>query len=147
MGEQVFTVTAATINLYRIDGDGEVVQPAVWLGACAEGLKLAYRFDKVVSRPTGAPYPKVHHVNEEHEIAIDRVWVIDGEDFEMERNQRYVMQIVWTDPNDGADGTHTRTYYGVTNNSADLNSQEHFELRQNQVFNAEYYVAETEEAA
>ncbi len=142
MAEQVFTVSAAVINLYLIDGAGAVVSTPVWIGACAEGLKLLYRFDIVKSRPTGVPYPKVHHVNEEHEIRIDRLWVIDGQDFEMERNQRYVMQILWEDPN-GAAGTHTRTYYGVTNNSADLNSEGHFELRHDQVFNAEYYVAAT----
>lgn len=142
MAERVFTVSAATVSLYQIDGDGEVVGDPVWLGACAEGVKLAYRFEQVVSRPTGVPYPKVHHVNEEHEISIERLWVVDGQEFQMERNQRFIMQIEWEEPSGGS-GTHTRTYYGVTNQSADMESREVFEFLQNQVFAAEYFVSET----
>lgn len=141
MPEQVFTLSAATINLYLIDGDGAVVADPVWMGACAEGLRMAYRFEKVVSRPTGVPYPKVHHINEEHEVTIDRVWVLNGGEFEMQRNQRFILVIEWED-SDWEAGSHKRTYYGVTNNSADLVSQEVHELKQNQVFNAEYFIAE-----
>ena len=151
MPEQVFTLASASIGLYLIDGDGAVVTPAVWSGVKAEGLKMSYHYDVIKTRPTGIPFPKTRVINEEHEINIDRVWVINDGDFQMDRDAMFILKIEWVDPANGAanksysdeSGSHSRTYYGVRTVKADLSNSDQHELKQAQSFVAEYFVAET----
>lgn len=145
MAEQIFTLDNAVISLYRSNaaGDGKV-GGALYLGANAAGLRLVYSFDEVDSWPSGEPYAITHHVNESHEISIERVWLVNGEEFVMERNALYVLEITWKWHYDEAQ-TRTRTYYGVTNRSANLDSQSVHEFMQPQVFRARWF--ETTESA
>lgn len=147
--ETVFTLGAALLALYNTDPDGLITGDPIWFGACAEGLNLRHKVEEKRFWPSGRPYPKTHHVGESHVIEIERIWVVDNggsEDFVVEREKRYVMQILWEHPDAREGVAFRRTYYGVTIASADLNSQSVHEFAANQVFNAEYYVADNPEA-
>jgi len=141
MPEQVFTLDNAEISLYRSNAAGnDKAGDALYAGACAYGLRLAYSFDEVESWPTGSQYAVIHHINEQHEISIERLWLIDsdGNEFEMERNALYVLEVKWVD-HDAPTAWRMRTYYGVTNRSANLDSQSVHEFVQPQVFRARWF--------
>lgn len=147
MAERVFTLANADIELFYIDSAGVVINPASYVQACAEGIRLIYRFEEIMRRPTGQPYPIARHINEEHLVEIDSLWMLDGSEYAMERNREMMLRITWTDPNDDtATATHIRTYRGVTDISADVNSDGVLEHKQSKRFRAKYYVAENSDA-
>lgn len=147
MPEQLFTLSSAEISLFLIDGAGAVVEPAVWTGVKAEGVRMAYSFDTIKTRPTGRPFPRTRIINEEHQIEIDRVWVINDGDFQMDRDAQFILKIEWTDPANRSPysiaGSHSRTYYGVNTVKADLAANDQHQFKQSQSFVAEYFVEET----
>src|SRR5690242_3117768 len=131
MAEQVFVLNKAELSLFHSNAQGDAADgDALFIGACAAGLKIGYRFDEVETRPSGVPYPNTHHVNESHSIEIERIWIVNGEEFQMERNRNYILKIKWVDPDDGSK-YFQRSYYGVKNQSADMGSQDVQEFLQN----------------
>ena len=79
-------------------------------------------------------------MNEEHEIQFDRVWApndTDG-DYQMERDKRYVLEVVWTDNV----GTHKRTYFGVTQDTHDLSTDGQARMDNQQTLRAEFFTEE-----
>jgi hypothetical protein len=146
LAETVFTLGAALLNLHHTDPDGLITGDPIWFGLCAEGLKLTHRVQEKRFHPTGRPYPRTHHVGEEHTIQIDRIWLVDvggDEAWGIERERRYVLEILWNHPDGRSDIAHRRTYYGVTIQSHDLTSENVHEFAENQQFAAEYFLADT----
>ncbi len=137
MAEKVYTLQSATFDFYATDENGAAVGDAIFIGVCAESVRLIYRFEEIIKRPTGRKYPRARHLSEEHEISMERVWVIDGPEFAMEHNKRYVMVITWI--HHQSNETVSRTYYGVTNRSNDLGTRE-VEFTNSQSFRAEYFL-------
>jgi len=153
MPEIFLLLSDAAITLYRTDSNGDAITDApVFIGACAKDLRLAYRFDERESTPTGVNYPVTHHLNPRHEISIERLWVVnqketpDAEpaDFKLERNQQFVMAIVWKkDSNAPVEMTnrwHARIYHGTTTSAYDLTSVDVMEFTGSQSFKAQYFI-------
>jgi hypothetical protein len=155
---KLFILDDATVNLYPAGPDGRTVTgSALWIGACAETLTLSSRLEGVRFAATGARHASMHHLDEQHEIRINRLWVLrrhDLHDYKLERNQRYVMEIVWREitrsPVTGLvtlDEWYRNTYYGVTARSFDRASNSVMEFMADQVWDAEYYETASGDAA
>ncbi len=147
-----FTLFEADVSLYPAGpGDEPALDTPVWIGACAERLRISGDFIVAETRPVGRRYPKRHPLVLQHQISIGRVWVQEWDTLETfnPTNGRFVLDIVWWQENVGAvadeeDLWKRRTYYGVTIRqdeleSNDLNSTAG-QFSENQVFDAEYYV-------
>lgn len=137
MAERPLYLSAATLNLYDTGSDGSGVGSPLWFGTCAEGLSLSHAIETVDFRPTGVAYPIKKQVGEVHRIAIERIFVVDGEGYEMDRTKSYVMEIEWTDPNTGS--THKRTYFGVTGSATNVSSAGQSRMDLEQGFDAQFY--------
>lgn len=138
---QLFTLGEATVDLYPAGPDGRTITgSAVWIGACAESLRLASRLEDMRLAATGAAYARRNHTDEQHEIQIDRLWVLrnpDRKDYRLERNQQYVLSIRWVDEKTGV--WHREIYYGVTARSFERASNSVMEFMAAQVWDAQYY--------
>ena len=65
----------AVLKLYlqsEAGGTGE----EVWFGACAANLKLHDEFSEVLLASSGDAYRTAYHVDEEHTIEIERLWIL-----------------------------------------------------------------------
>ncbi len=146
MPHQAFIVDEAIISIFPVDANGNpMVNAPIWLGECVTGLRIADTLKEVADYPTGAPYGKVHHVDESHEISIQKLWLVDipmenptpsgdigvdvlpsgqsrlnnGNDYRLQPDQEYVMSIVWQDKENPSQW-YWRVYYGVTDCSFEL---------------------------
>ncbi len=143
---EAFIVDEAIVSIFPVDATGApMVNSPVWLGECVTGLRIMDSLKEVVDYATGTPYGKAHHVDEEHEIAMDKLWVVDipigntdlsgdigvsvlpsggsrldnGKDYKLQPDQEYVMSIVWQNKEEPGKW-YWRVYYGVTDRSAQL---------------------------
>lgn len=136
--DKCFILGEATISLYPASPVGDaVVGSPVWMGGCAEGLKMSSRLEGVKLFNSGDRFKRTHHTDERHEIAIDRLWVLPRSpmrDYRLERNQMYALEIIWVDP---TESWFKRVYFGVTGVSYDVASQGVMQFMANQVFDAE----------
>lgn len=147
MSLQAFIVDEAILSVFPTDAAGNPITTSpVWLGASIHGLRISESLTEVIDRPSGVKYGQTHHVDEEHLISIDRLWVTDvpvvtppdnlavllgatdigqpfpaqnGTDYTLRRGMRYVVPIVWQDAFD-ANRFHYRVYYGVTDRSHEI---------------------------
>jgi hypothetical protein len=80
-------------------------------GRWPTGLRLSLEYDELLMMSSGDNYQRAHHLDERHTIEIERTWLLPKTslaDFVPQRNQRYVLEIVWN-----ADGQwYRRTYSG-----------------------------------
>lgn len=133
-----FFLSEAQITLYQSDATGEKLTSAnpVWAGLLATGLILR---DVLEERPmfsSGDRFVRRHQMDAGHEIEIARVWSVrwsTGRAFELRRNHRYVMEIVWYDRR----RWYRRTYYGVTCSESVKHSEGTNHFRERQRFAAE----------
>lgn len=137
----VYTLLEATIALYPADALGQpITTTPIWMGACAENLRLVQQMKVVETTPGGRLYPKRHPLVATHEIQIGRIWVlpdtIGSADYVLTTG-RMVMDILWED--EDSDGWQRRTYYGVTAKGYDLASVDKIHSTADQTFDAEYY--------
>lgn len=142
MGRNVlFVEHEATISLYREAASGEPESTAVWIGACAERVGLRSRLGEVRVAPMGGDYPVRHHDDlGEHEINIERLWVIpraNYTDYALDADGRYVLDILWATT---AGEWHKRRYYGVLAGEYNIESNGIMEFMATQTFTAERYV-------
>ena len=140
-------LSEAKVSLFLVGPDGLALtaQP-VWFGADARRLRLASKFQTVVSAPSGCVNPITRHLNLEHSISIESVAVFrqahtpDGApaEFQMVRNAEYVMAIAWQQ---GAPGDRwmARVYYGVKCNAEELESEGEMEFTGARSFSAERF--------
>lgn len=148
-----FLLLEAVLTLYPQNSDGEALTDlAVWTGSCANGLKLSESLDELLLAGSGDLYETAYHVGEKHVIEIDRTWMIarpNAADYKPQRNQQYVLDIVWRSPKDGF--WHRRLYFGVTARNYDLSSSGVRQFGASQVLRAQRYItsggAEDEEGA
>jgi hypothetical protein len=137
----IYTLLEATLALYPADATGQpITTTPIWMGACAENLRLAQSMKVVETTPGGRAYPKRHPLVATHDIQIGRIWVLPdatgSSDYVLPTGQM-VLDILWED--EEGDGWQRRTYYGVTAKSYDLSSVEKIHSTADQTFDAEYY--------
>jgi hypothetical protein len=90
----------------------------VWLGGCAQNLVLTDEFTEAVLQRPGRKFGQVKHVDEQHTIEIESVWLLNDDALQepamprIERGQVYRLIITWTD--EDTHETNRRTYLGVT---------------------------------
>jgi hypothetical protein len=146
MSNTVLTLLDATLALYPADVDGAPLTAfPVWMGACAERVRLNSPWTTVETRPSGRSFPRQHPLFAAHEVSIDRVWVnpLSDQASFIPTGHTYVLDLVWQDPEDPEERWKRRTYFGVTIKSDGIESQDiggtagHFV--EGQVFDAEYY--------
>lgn len=164
-----FTVPEAIVSVYPTDANGEAITASpVWLGASVKGLHITERLVEVVDHPSGAPYGVAHHIDEEHSISMERLWIAEtplvsppedlaialaatdigqpfgvtnGTDYRLRRNMRYIVPIIWQDESDPTSFIY-RVYYGVTDQSHNLSaSGADGEKTSVITWRAEYYLA------
>lgn len=133
----------ATIALYPAEESGapRLGEP-VWIGGCAEGLRITERWLKSERQPTGRAHPRHRPLVAQYAIAIERLWVLPQPglgDVAFERGD-YVLDVVWEDPD--TDTWHREAYFGVTIDERSRESRESAEFREDQQFLADYYYAE-----
>ena len=165
---ETFTIPEASISIYPVDALGlPITSSPIWLGACATGLQISESLTEVIDYPTGVTHGQAHHTDEQHSIAIDRLWVVDvtlaappanitaeivtriiggtapvtnGTDYRLRRNQKYIAIIVWQDGDDPNRFIY-RVYYGVTDRKHNLSgSGVDGEIGSQIEWRAEYYL-------
>ena len=103
----------AVLSLIPATVGGTATGDAVWMGACANGIRFSSTPDELKIHPSGDRDPIIFHTGEEHGIEIDRTWLIrkaNYQDFRLARNQQYRLEVVWN-----SEGYwYKRTYIGVT---------------------------------
>jgi len=140
----------ATITMFVQDINGQpILTQPVWIGARAEGLELAAEITETEATPSGSVYDQHAQLSEQHQITIDRIWVLPFgpeagagavrlTDYSLTRGQ-FVMQIHGLDERTGI--WHDRVYYGVQAKRYDLRSVAvDRQFGSNQIFRALYYI-------
>ena len=135
-----FFLSEAVITLYASNAAGVFTgTAAVWWSGPARSLNLAAQLEGVLTAASGDAYRTEHQVDEEHQIQIGSTWLVqrsDQRDFQLQRGNYYVLQIVWI-----ADGVlKLRTYFGVTAQSWKLASAATNEFMQALQLRAQYVV-------
>ena len=129
----------AVLSLYPEGPQGGAVMGTpLWWGAVANGLSLSTDLEGVRLMSSGAPYAKTHHVDESHSIEVERTWVIRktaGVDFVPQRNQRYVLELVW----ESQGFWYRRMYFGVTGEGVRWESSRALQFGNRQVYRAESF--------
>src|SRR5262245_2114390 len=118
MPNTALTLHDVTLSLYPAGEDGTPALDApVYIGACAERLRLTDEFVVMETRPTGRRYPKKYPLVMTHGIGMERVWItqpITGPPADMRSfvasNARFVLDVLWED--EASDYWKRRTYYG-----------------------------------
>ncbi len=142
MGWTAWSLIESVLTLYPANADGTPdLDSPVWSGVPAQNLRVADRWIKVETRPTGAAYPKKHPLLPQFEISIERVWALYLDNLEgiIPDENTYVLDIVWTDEDSG--NWHRETFYGVTigdRNRASKNEDGGF--TEELAFDAQYYI-------
>jgi len=142
MGWTASSLLEAVLTLYPANDDGtpDLASP-VWSGVPAQNLRVADRWIKVETRPSGAAYPKKRPLIPQFEIFIERVWALSLDQLEgvVPDENSYVLDIVWTDEETG--NWHRETFYGVTINDRSRASQNvDGGFTEELVFDAQYYI-------
>lgn len=151
--ETAHTLEEARICLYAYlppAGEDEGQWLEIWHERCAKNLRLRERLEKKKTRPTGSRYAQPHHVDEEHLIEIESLFVTEhphepsGEalNFRPQRNQTYRMTVLWKEESRPQRWIR-RTYEGVTNDGLQLESQEMVEFNGSLSFEAQYYTEDS----
>jgi hypothetical protein len=144
-GKIPFLLAHATLTLYpTTPGGAPILSAPVWFGSCEEGVRISERWITAESFPAGRRYPTRRALVAQYQIAISRLWVQQRAamgDFQA-THQRYVLTVFWEEE-DGTGYWHRKTYYGVTISDRTWQSTEVYELRDEQVFSAEYCVEES----
>jgi len=139
-GKVPFLLANATLTLYRTNAAGSpITATPVWFGACEEQIRIEERWITAQSTPAGRRYPKRRALVPQYQIGINRLWVQQRDalgDF-VPTSEVYVLDVLWYDEEMVV--WHRKTFYGVTIDSRTWQSTEVFELRDEQMFNAEYY--------
>jgi hypothetical protein len=142
MSREAYIVDEAIISIFPLDVNGaaDTANP-IWFGEGVTGLRFVDTLVEVKDYPTGVPYGKVHHVDESHDITIERLWEVDvpaveppagdigvevieatldnGTEPKLRPDQEYIMSVVWQNKEDPT-RFHWRVYYGVTDVSQEL---------------------------
>lgn len=138
---QLFVLHEATLTLFPTGASGEALTDSpIWIGACEEDLSLAHGLVEFRIAGSGDAYPRAFHTGEETLIDIGRLWVLPlpgMDDYKPARNQRHILEIVWSDEKRNL--WTKRTYYGVTARNYDLRSQGIMQFLASQSFRAERY--------
>ncbi len=146
MGWTALNLLEAVLTLYPANpaGTPDLASP-VWSGVPAQNLRVADRWIKVETRPSGAAYPKKHPLIPQFEISIERVWALSLDQLEgiVPDENTYVLDIVWTEEDSwsGAATWHRETFYGVTISDRSRASQNvDGGFTEELVFDAQYYI-------
>lgn len=133
-----FIAGEATISLYPASPTGDAVTGGpVWLGGCAESVKMSSRLEGLKLFSSGDRFKRTHHTDERHRVEIERLWVLPRNpmrDFRPERNQMYALEIIWRD---ATESWFKRVYLGVTAESYDVASVGVMQFMATQTFDAE----------
>lgn len=134
-----FFLHEATLSLFLADANGEPAGPPIWCGALANRLRARLELTGPRVRGSGERYHTQHHTAEEHTLEIDRSWILRKTslgDFQPGRGTQYVLLLVWY-----SNGYwHSRTYYGVTAQTVNWDSQSTNQFLHGQVWKAQRYV-------
>ena len=145
MGWLALNLLECVLTLYPQNADGTPnLDMPVWSGVPAQNLRVADRWIKVETKPTGAPYPIKHPLIPQFEISIARVWALYEENLNgvVPDQGTYVLDIVWTEEQSGQ--WHRETFYGVTISDRDRASRnEEQGFTEELVFDAQYYVLDS----
>lgn len=164
---ETFTIPEANLSLYPVDDTGlPVTDNPVWLGANAKGIRITERKEEVEDRPTGSRYPQRHHIAEQHEISVEKLFIVSVPDdlpvqpssvalvetvaggvsvtnssnYQMRDNQQYILVIMWA-TDDNPDRYYHRTYFGVMDRSHDIGATgEDGAFDASIVWSAQYYI-------
>ena len=164
-----FTVSECEISVFPVDADGEALTDnPLWLGASADNIQISDSLEQIEDRPTGVPYPQVHHGAELHEITIGRIWetevpvvtqpdelsislaeadlandvrpAANAQDYHLRPGQKYLVVLKWADDSE-PDKFAYRIYYGVTDASFELSGDQADSGKQaTHKWRAEYYL-------
>ena len=112
-----FFLHEAVLTLYLSDRTGEKLTSAnpVYAGALANRVTFESSYEERKFFSSGDAHPRTQQLDEHHTIDVERTWFVrkaTGLPFELRRNQRYVLEIVWYDRRFRT--WHRRVYYGVT---------------------------------
>lgn len=136
------------LSLFAADVNGQpILTQPIWMGARAEGLRLDADIEEVPATPSGAIHDEFAQLSEQHEIAIERIWVLPlgaeagpgaarFVDYDFKRG-RYVMQVFGLDERTGL--WHERTYYNVQAKRYGLRSNGVMQFGSDQIFRAGYF--------
>ena len=167
MALYTFTVEEAEISVFPTDSDGvAITDTPLWIGLNAENIQLTSSLEEIEDRPSGMPYPEVHHGAESHEITIGRLWETDvpgvtqpsnlsellavadlvnnppaqnAIDYRLTPNRVYVVVIKWSEELD-PDKFIYRVYYGVTDRSYELSGNIDSGMQASHKWRAAYYL-------
>lgn len=149
MGWLALNLLECVLTLYPQNADGTPnLDAPIWSGVPAQNLRVADRWIKVETRPTGAPYPIKHPLVPQFEISVERVWALSAENLAgvIPDQGTCVLDIAWTEEFSGQ--WHRETYYGVTisdRNRASRNEEQGF--TEGLTFDAQYYVLDSGQGA
>jgi hypothetical protein len=133
----------ATLSLYPVSAEEIPLTDApVWWGAAANELRLSQDYDEILMMSSGAKRVTAHHLDERHGIEIERTWILQKgslKDFVPQRNQRYVLEIVW----ESNGYWYRRNYFGVTGRSVGWDSNRTLSFGNKQSYRAEYFSEES----
>lgn len=140
-----FFLHEALLTLYLADATGDKLTSAnpVWMGALANNLSFDMELDQRKFFSSGDEFLSTQQMDEEHIIEIERTWFVrkaTGKAFELRRNQKYVLEIVWYEPRFRT--WHRRIYYGVTSGRLGRRSAGPLHFIERQRFEATSYAAE-----
>lgn len=145
MGWLALNLLECVLTLYPQNADGTAnLDAPIWSGIPAQNLRVADRWIKIETKPTGAPYPIKHPLVPQFEISIERVWALYVENLDgvVPDQSTCVLDIVWTEELSGQ--WHRETFYGVTisdRNRASRNEEQGF--TEGLTFDAQYYVLDS----
>lgn len=139
----------ACVSLFPADTDGSAITSApIWMGANARNVSFDRGFEEFRMASTGANNPRVYQGNELHAVKFGRIWMLPNADslpgqparllmreFRPLRNQRFVLQVVWEDPETYL--KHQRIYFGVTFSQQNLKSNGVLKSDEEQIIVAE----------
>jgi hypothetical protein len=148
-GGLVHVLHEATLSLYPAGADHEaLLDDAIWWGACANGFRHTESFQVALSGATGDRYRMARHVDESHEISIDRTWLIPGatlRDLRLPRHSQFVLVVVWLDREKQI--WQRNIFYGVTFTSRSRSSLGVLQFTDDQVLRAQYHRPDSGAAA
>lgn len=111
-----FFLYEATLALFPSPDGRGLGGGALFWGGPAVRLGMQKTNTGVMMAASGDTNETEHQVNENHQITIDQAWLVreDGAEFTAERGQFYILQILWRSKERTGVYWNQRTYYGVT---------------------------------
>src|SRR5258707_2062517 len=144
----------AVMSLYVAATDGTpLTDEPVWWGAVANGLRLSLEYDEMLVMGSGDAYATPHHLDERHAVDVERTWllpkgtilanappnVVQPVDFVPQRNQRYLLELVWF----SGGYWYRRGYFRVTGRSVGWDSVRTLQFGNRQSYRAQFYREES----